>query len=89
MQVSKWSGTLDCRAAAINERRFVSSSHLAGGDIMGRMCGLGACDVSGRCAEPGSSVGRAGEYGPESGGSTTAGRGGRAGESGGNVSGIL
>ena len=71
-------------------REVGSYPNLAGGDMMGRMCGFGACDVRGRCAVPGSSVGRAGEYGPESGGSRTAGgRGGRVGESGGNVCGIL
>ena len=57
-----------------------ASTHLEGGDIMGRIGWFGACDVSGRCAGPGSSAGRAGEYGPDSGGRTTGGRGGRVGE---------
>ncbi len=56
---------------------------------MGRIGWFGACDVSGRCAGPGSSAGRAGEYGPDNGGRTTCGRGGRIGEVAGMFGSIL
>ncbi len=75
-----------------NSTHFITqqhSAHLDGGDMMGRIGWFGACDVRGRCAGPGSSAGRAGEYGPESGGRTTGGRGGRVGEFAGICGSIL